>query len=88
MPVPVAAPLPVWKAKSGEYLTDTLRRWGKTAGYKVLKEGADDWRISVPVTVKGTFEEATAQLVRGFEGTGRPPGVSIYSNKVVKVGAP
>ena len=88
VPVKVAAPLPVWKAKSGEYLTDTLRRWGKTAGYKVLKEGADDWRISVPVTVMGTFEEATAQLVRGFEGTGRPPGVSIYSNKVVKVGAP
>jgi LysM repeat protein len=88
VPAPVAAPLPVWKAKSGEYLTDTLRRWGKTAGYKVLKEGADDWRISVPVTVMGTFEEATAQLVRGFEGTGRPPGVSIYSNKVVKVGAP
>ena len=88
VPVPVSAPLPVWKAKSGEYLTDTLRRWGKTAGYKVLKEGTDDWRISVPVSVRGTFEEAIAQLVRGFEGTGRPPGVSIYSNKVVKVGAP
>ena len=38
------------------------------------------------VTVEGTFEEALQQLVRGFEGTGRPPGVSIYSNKVVKVG--
>ena len=48
----------------------------------------DRTRISVPVAVMGTFEEAIAQLVRGFEGTGRPPGVSIYSNKVVKVGAP
>ena len=88
VPAPVVAPLPVWHAKSGEYLTDTLRRWGKTAGYKILKEGSDDWRLSVPVSVKGTFEEAIAQLVRGFEGTGRPPGISIYSNKVVKVGAP
>ena len=88
VPVPVVVPLPVWHAKSGEYLTDTLRRWGKTAGYKILKEGSDDWRLSVPVSVKGTFEEAIAQLVRGFEGTGRPPGISIYSNKVVKVGAP
>jgi LysM repeat protein len=87
-PVPIAAPLPVWHAKSGEYLTDTLRRWGKTAGYRIIKEGADDWRLSVPVSVRGTFEEATSQLVRGFEGTGRPPGISIYSNKVVKVGAP
>jgi LysM repeat protein len=87
-PVPIAAPLPVWHAKSGEYLTDTLRRWGKTAGYKIIKEGADDWRLSVPVSVRGTFEEAISQLVRGFEGTGRPPGISIYSNKVVKVGAP
>ena len=87
-PAPKPVPLPVWKAKAGEYLTDTITRWGKTAGYKVIKDGVDDWRLSVPVTVEGTFEEALQQLVRGFEGTGRPPGVSIYSNKVVKVGTP
>ena len=81
-------PLPVWRGKSGEYLTDVFRRWGKSAGYKVVKEGSDDWRLSVPVAVQGTFEEALQQVVRGFEDTGRPPGVSIYSNKVVKVGAP
>ena len=83
-PVPKPAPLPTWRAKSGEYLTDVMRRWGKTAGYKVVKEGSDDWRLSVPVAVKGTFEEALQQIVTGFESTGRPPGVSIYSNKVVK----
>jgi LysM repeat protein len=87
-PAPKPVPLPVWNAKAGEYLTDTITRWGKTAGYKVIKDGVDDWRLSVPVTVEGTFEEALQQLVRGFEGTGRPPGVSIYSNKVVKVGTP
>jgi len=87
-PVPKPAPLPTWRAKPGEYLTDVMRRWGKTAGYKVVKEGSDDWRLSVPVAVKGTFEEALQQIVTGFESTGRPPGVSIYSNKVVKVGAP
>jgi len=88
VPSPKPVPLPVWKAKAGEYLTDTITRWGKTAGYKVIKDGVDDWRLSVNVTVEGTFEEALQQLVRGFEGTGRPPGVSIYSNKVVKVGTP
>jgi len=88
VPAPKPVPLPVWSAKSGEYLTDTITRWGKTAGYKVIKDGVDDWRLSVNVTVEGTFEEALQQLVRGFEGTGRPPGVSIYSNKVVKVGTP
>ena len=31
-PAPKPVPLPVWKAKSGEYLTDTITRWGKTAG--------------------------------------------------------
>ena len=87
-PAPKLVPLPVLNAKAGEYLTDTITRWGKTAGYKVIKDGVDDWRLSVPVTVEGTFEEALQQLVRGFEGTGRPPGVSIYSNKVVKVGTP
>jgi LysM repeat protein len=87
-PQPKPVPLPVWRGKSGEYLTDVIRRWGKEAGYKVVKEGVDDWRLSVPVAVEGTFEEALQQVVKGFEGSGRPPGVSIYSNKVVKVGAP
>ena len=87
-PTPKPVPLPVWSAKSGEYLTDVLARWGKAEGYKVINEGSDDWRLGVAVQVRGTFEEAVAQIVRGFEGTGRPPGVSIYSNKVIKVGAP
>lgn len=81
-------PLPVWSASPGTFLTDTVKSWAKTAGYKVVQEGADDWKIAVPVSVQGTFEEALSQLVRGFEGTGRPPAISIYSNKVVKIGAP
>lgn len=85
---PAPKPMPIWRGKKGEYLTDVFQRWGKSAGYTVVKDGTDDWRLSVPVAVQGTFEEALQQVIAGFEDTGRPPGVSIYSNKVVKVGAP
>ena len=84
----VVKPLPKWKAKKGSYFTDVVKKWAKSAKHEVIKEGNDNWKLSVDVTVEGTFEEALEQLIRGFEGTGRPPSVSMYSNNVLKVGTP
>ena len=86
--IKIIKPLPKWKAKSGSYFTDVVKNWAKKAKYEVIKEGNDNWKLSVDVSVEGTLEEALEQLIRGFEGTGRPPSVSMYSNNVLKVGTP
>ena len=87
-PTPIKAkPLPVWRAKSGEYLSDVVKRWGKTAGYKVIVSGPSAWRLNVPVKEVGTFEETLSRLVKGFSADGQPPSVRVFSNKVIKIGS-
>ena len=82
-----AKPLPVWKARSGEYLTDVIKRWGKTAGYQVIATGTGDWKLKVPLKEVGSFEDALRRIVKGFSSQGYPPSVRVFSNKVVKIGS-
>lgn len=84
---PKPIPLPVWRAKSGEYLSDVIKRWGKTAGYTVIVGDGGDWRLGVPVQETGTFENTLAKLIKGFSANGQPPAVRVFSNKVIKIGA-
>ncbi|MCY4306135.1 MAG: TcpQ domain-containing protein [Aestuariivita sp.] len=85
---PVAPPLPIWEAKKGEYLADILRRWGKTAGYTVIVDTADAWKISVAIRLKAEFEAAVDELVSGLAHDGTPPRVRLYPNAVVRLGGP
>jgi LysM repeat protein len=80
--------VPVWRAKPGEYLTDVLKRWGKSEGYTVISETSVDWQFSVPLVVRGEFEEAVTQAIRGFKSDRYPPGITKYDNKIMKVTAP
>jgi hypothetical protein len=84
---PKPIPLPVWRAKSGEYLSDVIKRWGETAGYTVIVGDGGDWRLGVPVQETGTFEDTLAKLIKGFAANGQPPAVRVFSNKVIKIGA-
>lgn len=83
-----AVPLPVWTARPGEYVSDVVKRWAKKAGHTVVHEGVDEWRITVPVSIQGSFKDALKELIVGFEGSGRPLAISIYANKVVRIGRP
>ncbi len=85
---PLPAPLPVWTARPGEYVSDVVERWGKTAGYKVTQDGVDEWQVIVPIVFQGSFKDALKELIRGFESSGRPLPISIYANKVVRIGRP
>ena len=82
-----AKPLPVWHAKSGEYLSDVIKRWGKAAGYTVIVGDGAEWRLGVPVRETETFENTLAKLIKGFAANGQPPAVRVFSNKVIKIGA-
>jgi hypothetical protein len=53
-----------------------------------VHEGVDEWRITVPVRIQGSFKDALKELIVGFEGSGRPLAISIYANKVVRIGRP
>ncbi|EEE35259.1 LysM domain protein [Rhodobacteraceae bacterium KLH11] len=87
-PVQTVAPLPVWTARPGEYVSDVVARWGRTAGYKVTRDGVEEWKVIVPIVFQGSFQDALKELIRGFEGSGRPLPISIYANKVVRIGRP
>lgn len=80
------APLPVWTAKSGEYFSDALTRWGKQAGYKVVIDTREDWQFSVAVSEQGTFQDVLQRVVRGLAAQGTAPAVQVYANNVITVG--
>ncbi len=81
-------PPPVWQARKGEYFADVLRRWGGEAGYTVIADSVDVWRLGVPVRIRAAFEDAVAELVRGLGHGGVAPRVRIHPNGVIRLGGP
>ncbi|WP_298937282.1 LysM peptidoglycan-binding domain-containing protein [uncultured Ruegeria sp.] len=81
-------PLPLWTARSGEYVTNVIKRWSKSADYTYQQVGIDESEVTVPIYVRGSFKDALKELIGGFEGSGRPLPISIYSNGVVRIGMP
>lgn len=88
MPAKPMTRLPVWTARPGEFVSDVIDRWAKRAGHTVVRDGVEEWKISVPVKIRGSFKHALDQLVVGFEGAGRPLAISLYANKVIRIGRP
>ncbi len=92
-PAPEAAappppPLPVWTARAGEYLADVLKRWGGTAGWTVIVDSSDAWRLRVPLRVQASFDDAVGEIVRGLAHDGVPPRIRLYPNNVLRLGGP
>ena len=85
---PETPPMPTWTAKQGEYLADVLRRWGKTAGYTVIIDTTDAWRLGVAIRLRAGFETAVDELVSGLAHDGTPPRVRLYPNAVLRLGGP
>ena len=85
-PTPPAPPLPVWTAKSGEYFSDVVKRWGKAEGYNVLFATTADWRLAVPVREQGRLEDVLDKLAKGLSSNGRPPFIQLFPNKVIRIG--
>ena len=83
---PAPTPVPIWAAKAGEPLTNILSRWSKAAGVKLIIDTRDDWIISVPVQIKGSFKSAVDELIEGLSTTGATPPVRIFSNNILKLG--
>ena len=85
---PALPPPPVWTAKQGEFLADVLTRWGKAAGWTVIVDTTDAWRLAVAFRLQAGFEPAVAELIRGMGHDGVPPRVRLYPNNVLRLGGP
>ena len=86
--VPPLPPPPVWTAKQGEFLADVLARWGKSAGWTVIVDTTDAWRLAVAFRTQAAFDAAVAELIRGMGHDGVPPRVRLYPNQVLRLGGP
>ncbi|MDE0694955.1 MAG: TcpQ domain-containing protein [Boseongicola sp.] len=85
---PALPPPPVWTAAQGEFLADVLTRWGKAAGWTVIVDTTDAWRLAVAFRLQAGFEPAVAELIRGMGHDGVPPRVRLYPNNVLRLGGP
>ena len=85
---PALPPPPIWTAAQGEFLADVLTRWGKSAGWTVIVDTTDAWRLGVAFRLQAGFEPAVAELIRGMGHDGMPPRVRLYPNNVLRLGGP
>lgn len=81
-------PPPLWTAAQGEFLADVLVRWGTMAGWTVIVDTTDAWRLAVAFRSEAAFDAAVAELVRGMGHDGVPPRVRLYPNQVLRLGGP
>ena len=85
---PALPPPPVWTAAQGEFLADVLTRWGTKAGWTVIVDTTDAWRLQVAFRAEAAFDAAVAELIRGMGHDGVPPRVRLYPNQVLRLGGP
>ena len=85
---PALPPPPVWTAAQGEFLADVLTRWGAAAGWTVIVDTTDAWRVAVAFETQAAFDGAVAELIRGMGHDGTPPRVRLYPNQVLRLGGP
>ena len=85
---PPLPPPPVWTAAQDEFLADVLTRWGNEAGWTVIVDTTDAWRLKVGFRTEGAFDAAVAELIRGMGHDGLAPRVRLYPNQVLRLGGP
>ena len=85
---PPLPPPPVWTAAKDEFLSDVLTRWGTEAGWTVVIDTTDAWRLHVGFRTEGAFDSAVAELIRGMGHDGVAPRVRLYPNQVLRLGGP
>ena len=85
---PPLPPPPVWTAAQDEFLADVLTRWGAAAGWTVLIDTTDAWRLKVAFRTQAAFDAAVAELIRGMGHDGLAPRVRLYPNNVIRLGGP
>ena len=77
-----------WTATDGSSLSATLTGWGQRAGWTVVWETDDDFRLAAGATLDGDFPTAAGGLIEAFSHA-RPRLRAIFyaGNRVLRVWA-
>ena len=62
--------LEIWKINRGEVLTGAVQRWAERAGYTLVWELPEDYRIVADATFTGTFRDAVQGLANSYQQQG------------------
>jgi hypothetical protein len=86
---PASAPSAIqeqWTATDGAPLSTTLTSWAQRAGWTVVWETDDDFRLAAGATLEGDFSTAAGDLIEAFSHA-RPRLRAIFyaGNKVLRV---
>lgn len=86
-PVEAPAPviLPVWTSAPGALLTNVLEEWAADDGWTVFNQSGAIWKVTVPFTYEGTFEDAAIELISGFSHANPRPQATVYPNKTIVI---
>lgn len=60
----------IWKINRGELLTMSVQRWAERAGYTLVWELPEDYRVVADATFTGTFRDAVTRLAESYRQQG------------------
>jgi len=69
-----------WSANRGDSLRSVLQEWSGQAGAELFWSSDFDYPLAGAVNISGTFEEATENLLKGFEQARPKPIARLHPN--------
>ena len=76
-----------WVVSRGSTLRSTLEGWARTASREIVYQLPEDMAVDVDGRFMGTFDEALAWLLRGFDSARPRPIARVRSNAVLIQGS-
>ena len=65
--VPVEPVAEIWTANRGDTIRKTLENWSRRAGVEMIWQAEYDYPLQASLTLTGSFEDVTRNLLGGFE---------------------
>jgi len=79
---------PVWVAKTGATLRESVSEWGEKAGWQVVWRADFDYPILAQLTFGGAFIDAIVSVFRSYEKAERPLLVDVHESQKLIVISP
>lgn len=79
---------PVWVAKTGATLRESVTEWGDKAGWQVVWSAGFDYPILAQLTFGGSFLDAIVGIFRSYEKAERPLLVDVHESQKLIVISP
>jgi hypothetical protein len=75
-----------WSVRKGMMISEVLIAWGEEAGFDVIWQSPHDFVVRADVTIRGTFPEASGEVLASFADADTPVFGKLYmANRVLVV---